>query len=166
MSGSPDAATILDVILLMGAANGAPVLATRLLAGWFDTPLDGGLRMPDGRPVFGASKTLRGLIASVAATTALAVVLGLHWSTGVGFAAASMAGDLFSSFVKRRLGLELHSQALGLDQIPEALLPMLLLRARLGLSPAEIAVALVAFVVAELTLSRLLYWLNIRDRPY
>ena len=41
-------------------------------------------------------------------------------------AAASMAGDLLASFLKRRFGLKVHAQAIGLDQIPEALLPLLL----------------------------------------
>jgi len=166
MTGPTDATAMLEVLFLLGTANGAPVLATRLLGSRFDAPLDGGLRMPDGRPVFGESKTVRGLAASVAVTSVGAALLGLGWLTGAAFAAASMGGDLASSFVKRRLGLAPHSQALGLDQVPEALTPMLLLRGRLGLSFTDIAITLGAFVVLELALSRLLYWLRIRDRPY
>jgi CDP-2,3-bis-(O-geranylgeranyl)-sn-glycerol synthase len=71
-----------------------------------------------------------------------------------------------SSFLKRRRGLELHAQAFGLDQIPEALIPLLLLRTTLGLSTMDIAVTVVAFIILELVLSRLLFMLNIRDRPY
>ncbi len=77
-----------------------------------------------------------------------------------------MAGDLFSSFVKRRLGLEPHAQAFGLDQVPEALVPLLLVRDRLGLGWLEIAALLTAFVALQVLLSRLLFMLGARDRPY
>ena len=81
-------------------------------------------------------------------------------------AGGAMSGDLFSSFVKRRLRLEPHAQAFGLDQIPEALLPLLLLPDRLDLSGLEIAALLTAFVVLQIVLSRLLFRLGIRDRPH
>jgi CDP-diglyceride synthetase len=157
---------IIRVLLLLGFANGAPVLARKLLQDRLAAPLDAGIMLPDGQPLFGASKTVRGLMASVAATTLAAVLFGLPWYTGVAFAVASLGGDLASSFLKRRLGLELHAQAFALDQIPEALFPMLLLQTTLGLSPTAIAVTVVAFIILELLLSRLLFRLNIRDRPY
>ena len=46
-----------------------------------------------------------------------AVVSGL--GIGLLVAATAMAGDLLSSFLKRRLALAPSSQAIGLDQIPE-----------------------------------------------
>jgi hypothetical protein len=161
-----DPLTILRVLLLLGTANGTPVFATKVLRDRFDAPIDAGLTLPDRRRLFGASKTARGLVVSIASTTLAAIMLGFDWSTGVRFATASMAGDLMSSFTKRRLGLALHAQAFGLDQIPEALLPLLLLRTRLNLSAADIALTVAAFVILELALSRLLFTLHIRDRPY
>ena len=62
--------------------------------------------------------------------------------------------------------MTLHAQAAGLDQVPEALLPLLLFRARLGLGATEVAVLVAAFVLLEVVLSRLLFRLRIRDRPY
>ena len=53
-----------------------------------------------------------------------------------------------------------------MDQVPEALLPLLLFKTRLGLTPLEIAVLVVAFVLLAVLLSQLLFRLNIRDRPY
>lgn len=161
-----DALPILRVLLLLGVANGMPVLARKLLRDRFGMPVDGGVTLPDGRPLFGASKTIRGLVLSVASTALAAGLIGPDAATGALLAAASMLGDLASSFVKRRLGLGPHAQAFGLDQIPEALLPMLLLPASLGLSAADIAVALAAFILLEMALSRLLFRLGIRDRPY
>jgi hypothetical protein len=37
----------------------------------------------------------------------------------------AMLGDLFSGFVKRRLGMGPSDKALGLDYVPESLLPLL-----------------------------------------
>ena len=77
-----------------------------------------------------------------------------------------MLGDLFSSFVKRRLHLPLHAQAFGLDQIPEALLPLLIVKEQFNLTSNDIAVLVIAFIVLELVLSRILFRLKIRDRPF
>jgi hypothetical protein len=155
-----------QALVLLGVANGAPVLATRLCGARFGTPLDGGLKFPDGRPLLGPSKTVRGLVLSVICTLLVAILLGFEWITGAGLAAASMLGDLLSSFVKRRIGLRMHSQAFGLDQIPESLLPLLLLQDHLGLSSGDIVLLVGMFTALELALSRLLYKMHIRDRPY
>jgi CDP-2,3-bis-(O-geranylgeranyl)-sn-glycerol synthase len=156
----------LQLLALLGVANGIPILARKLLQDRFDIPLDGGLALPDGEPLFGASKTIRGVILSVVCTTGAAALLNLDWSIGAIMAGMSMLGDLFSSFVKRRIHLQPHDQALGLDQIPEALLPLLAVKARFNLSSGDIAVLVIAFIVLELVLSRLLFRLKIRDRPY
>jgi CDP-archaeol synthase len=81
-------------------------------------------------------------------------------------AGATMAGDLFSSFVKRRLNLPPSSQALGLDQVPESLFPMLACRDALSLTIADIALGVGIFFIGELILSRLLYQVHLRDEPY
>lgn len=77
-----------------------------------------------------------------------------------------MAGDLFSSFLKRRAGIPPHGQAFLLDQVPESLFPLLVLAPTLGLTAPDIAVTVAAFVVLGIVLSRLLFRLKIRDRPY
>jgi hypothetical protein len=70
------------------------------------------------------------------------------------------------SFVKRRLGLAPSSQAVGLDQIPESLVPLLATRLLLPLTVLDVAVATTLFFVGEFVLSRLLYKWHVRDRPY
>jgi len=77
-----------------------------------------------------------------------------------------MAGDLFSSYVKRRLDLAPSSRATGLDQIPESLLPLLVCRGALVLSGLDIAICVAVFFVGEGSLSRLLYKAHIREQPY
>jgi CDP-diglyceride synthetase len=150
-----DAALLLKLLALLGIANGVPILATKLFQGRLATPIDGGLKLPDGQRLFGESKTVRGLVASVVFTTLAAPLLSLAWSLGAMLAAASMAGDLVSSFIKRRIGLKPHAPALGLDQIPEALLPLLIVGPRLGLGWVDIAILLAGFVLVGAVLSRL-----------
>jgi CDP-2,3-bis-(O-geranylgeranyl)-sn-glycerol synthase len=77
-----------------------------------------------------------------------------------------MLGDALSSFVKRRLGISSSGRATGLDQIPEALLPLLVVRATLGLSALQIAAITLAFFALEIPLARLSFWLGLRNRPY
>ena len=161
-----DPLLFLRVLVLLGVANGAPVLIRKLLKSCFAAPLDGGLQFVDGRPLFGASKTIRGVVASIVFTSLTAAVLGFDLSLGASLAALSMLGDVASSFTKRRMGFDIHAQALGLDQIPEALLPLLVLRNSIGLSWGDVAFVVLAFVLLGLLLSRVLYRLGIRERPY
>jgi CDP-2,3-bis-(O-geranylgeranyl)-sn-glycerol synthase len=166
MNGMADWMVSLHLLVLLGVANGTPIVAQKMLRDRFSTPLDGGLTLPDCEPLFGTAKTVRGVILSVVCTTGAAVLLNLHWSIGATMAGMSMLGDLFSSFVKRRLHLPPHAQAFGLDQIPEALLPLLAVKEKFELTRIDIAALVIAFVVLELVLSRILFRLKIRDRPY
>jgi CDP-diglyceride synthetase len=161
-----DYGTILRLLILLSLANGAPVIAKRIFGVRFARPLDGNLKFFDGRPLFGSSKTIRGILASIVATTAGAPLFGFDPAIGLLVGATAMAGDLFSSFVKRRLGLASSSRATGLDQIPESLFPLLACRRALELSAADIAVTTALFLVGEILISRLLFKLRIRDRPY
>jgi hypothetical protein len=68
--------------------------------------------------------------------------------------------------VKRRLNFPPSSQALGLDQVPESLFPMLACRGALSLTIQDIALGVGVFFIGELILSRLLYWVHLRDKPY
>ena len=77
-----------------------------------------------------------------------------------------MAGDLISSFIKRRMGRPPSSRALGLDQIPESLLPALACKSLLALTVADVIVVVALFSVGELILSRLLFKMHIRKEPY
>jgi CDP-diglyceride synthetase len=157
---------VLQLLVLLMLANGTPLIAKKLLGNRYSYPLDGNLRFADGRPLFGRSKTIRGVVLAVLATTAGASLIGLGWRTGILVGSFAMAGDLFSSFSKRRLNLPSSSRASGLDQVPEALLPLLVCRNLLSLAAADIAVCVVMFFVGEVLLSRLLYAIDLRDRPY
>ncbi len=159
-------ATHISILLLLLVANGAPIVAHNIFQARFLQPVDGGRLAWDGRPWFGASKTWRGLLAALVSTPLVAWLLAYPAHLGLVVALGAMCGDLFSSFIKRRLRIPASGQALGLDQIPEALLPLLLCAPLLNLHAWDFVGILIAFFVLELVLSRVLYMLHIRKRPY
>jgi CDP-diglyceride synthetase len=157
---------ILPLLMLLTLANGTPIVAKKIFGPRLARPLDAGFNFFDGRPLFGHSKTIRGILASIFITTVSAPLIGMGLTIGAIVASAAMAGDLFSSFVKRRLDFSPSSRALGLDQVPESLFPMLACRDALSLTIADIALGVGIFFVGELILSRLLYYVHLRDEPY
>jgi CDP-diglyceride synthetase len=157
---------IAQSLVLLALANGAPVIAKKVFGGSLARPLDFGATFLDGRPLFGTSKTIRGIVVSLVVTTASAPLVGLAPKIGALVAATAMAGDLLSSFVKRRLDRPPSSRALGLDQVPESLFPLLACSDALALTAVDIALGVAIFFVGELALSRLLYKAHLRDEPY
>jgi CDP-diglyceride synthetase len=157
---------VLQLLLLLALANGSPVIAKWIFGNYCSWPLDGNIKFVDGRPLFGASKTVRGILVSIITTSACAPLLGLTLKIGLLVATTAMAGDLLSSFLKRRLGLPSSSKAVGLDQIPESLFPLLACRQALSLTALDIVAGTAIFFVAEVVLSRFLFRLHVRDRPY
>jgi CDP-2,3-bis-(O-geranylgeranyl)-sn-glycerol synthase len=155
-----------QVLILLSLANGSPVIAKRIFGATYAAPVDGNARFFDGRPLVGPSKTIRGIVISLVVTTLGAIALGLQFWLGLLVASTAMAGDLFSSFLKRRLHLSASSKATGLDQVPESLFPLLACRTELSLTALDIAIACLIFFVGQVLLSRLFFWLRLRDRPY
>ena len=157
---------IFKFVLLVAIANGAPVITQKLLGRFLSYPLDMGKTFIDGRPIFGSSKTIRGIIVAVMAASACAPVLGVTWTIGSLVAVAAMVGDLISSFIKRRMGLPPSSRTLGLDQIPESLLPALACKSLLALTAADVISVVALFSTGGLILSRFLFKMRIRKEPY
>jgi CDP-2,3-bis-(O-geranylgeranyl)-sn-glycerol synthase len=164
---------VINILFLLLLANGTPVIAKKLLGSRLAYPIDAGKKFFDGLPLFGVSKTYRGIISSVIVTSAGAALIGYSIQTGILFAIASLAGDLVSSFgdlvssfIKRRLGLPPSSRALGLDQIPESTFPLLFFWQTLGLSITTATTVVIIFFAGEIILSQILFRLKIRERPY
>jgi CDP-2,3-bis-(O-geranylgeranyl)-sn-glycerol synthase len=151
-----DTRLAIELLLLLLVANGSPVLTGVLLHNRWNRPLDGGRVCRDGRRLLGATKTVRGLLASLLATLAFTVMFGFVWWYGVLFSGLAMLGDSISSYVKRRLGYPSSCARPLLDQLPESLLPLLGLQPLLGYGIAEGAVAAFAFLIADLLLSNLI----------
>ena len=157
---------IAQCLFLLTVANGAPILASRILGDTLSWPVDGGAALPDGHRLLGPTMTFRGVVAALAATSLLAPVIGVSWAIGLSIAAMSIAGDLLSSFAKRRMAMAPSSRCTGLDQIPEALIPALGAMPLLVLSVYDVALVVVLFFAGAIVLSRLLFRLKIRRRPY
>jgi CDP-diglyceride synthetase len=155
-----------SILILLTAANGAPLFAKKLFGDVFAIPLDGGALFFDRRPILGRSKTIRGAVAGMLTAALIAPFLGLSWQTGLAIGPATMAGDIVSSFAKRRLGLAPSSRAVGLDQIPESLFPALAAMPLVGLTLIDVALVTAVFTVGSLALSVVLYRLRLRDEPY
>ena len=156
----------LKLLLLLIIANGTPIVTRQIFGRRFEHPIDFGWRLKDGHPLFGLSKTFRGVISAVIMTMIGALMLNLPLKLGLLIGVWAMLGDLLSSFVKRRLGMAPSSKALGLDQIPEAFFPLVAVSTMLGLGWWQITYLTLLFMVIELSLSRVLYKFKIRKRPY
>jgi CDP-2,3-bis-(O-geranylgeranyl)-sn-glycerol synthase len=157
---------IIQAVALLVAANGAPVLANKILGKRGAWPVDNGLNLSDGHRLFGTTKTWRGLCSAVFFSTLAAILSGLEPLTGALFGALAMAGDLLASFIKRRMGRAESSRARGLDTVPESLLPVLVLKELLALSLIDIMLVVAIFFLIEELVSPVLYRLHIRKRPY
>ncbi|MDE1823462.1 MAG: CDP-2,3-bis-(O-geranylgeranyl)-sn-glycerol synthase [Candidatus Micrarchaeota archaeon] len=113
-------------------ANGAPVL----FGG--KKPLDMGMKFK-GRPILGMHKTIRGTIAGLLSGSLVGYIesfaLPYMLPVGIMLSAGAMFGDIFGSFLKRRMGIREGAKTLLLDQYP-FLIFALLFAFPLGNQPA------------------------------
>ena len=108
-----------------------PAYVANTSAGFFGggSPLDRGIRLWDGRRLFGGGKTVRGTLAGLLCGMLYQIGLnlalqrqldaGLLLAFFLSFGAVS--GDLAGSFIKRRIGIESGESAPLLDQLDFAI---------------------------------------------
>jgi len=122
-----EVAYALFFILPAYVANAIPVI----LGG--GPALDAGKKLPDGKPIFGSHKTVRGFAAGVIAGTLTGIVQDaalqygalsdfvppFQFSVWLGFliSLGALIGDLVHSFVKRRIGVAEGSPLPAADQL-------------------------------------------------
>lgn len=147
-------------------ANGAPVVTAKVLRRRWSAPVDAGLHWFDGRPLFGKSKTWRGVVSGALCCALFALATEHGFVFGLLFGLLALAGDLFSSFIKRRWELRPSARMPWLDQVPEAAIPLFYAMAK-GLVDAWEALAIVVlFTLSNMWISPLLYRLGIRRQPH
>lgn len=156
----------LDALFLILVANGAPVVLARLLGDRFAFPLDAYRCLDDGFRILGNSKTLRGLVVSVATTSLAAVLIGHSAVSGLLVGTFAMLGDLSTSFAKRRLRLAESSRAFALDTLPEAMFPTVALAISGLVTAIDVVTLSVGFVLTAAILSPVLHSLGVRRQPY
>ncbi len=157
---------LLLLLLLIIIANGAPILSQLLLKERFKLAVDFGQTLPDKNRLLGSSKTWRGLFAALLTTTIAAWLLGFPPKIGALVAVYAALGDLFSSFIKRRLSMKTSSMAPLLDQVPESLFPAFMLKEVFNLDNSAVILLVLIFIITELLLSHILYKYGIRKNPY
>jgi CDP-2,3-bis-(O-geranylgeranyl)-sn-glycerol synthase len=146
----------LRALLLIIVANSTPLVLAWLSPHSAAWPIDCGHRLSDGRPLFGPHKTWRGFIAAVLMSAAVGVAVSLGWAIGAVFGVLALSGDLLSSFLKRRLNCPSGRWVPLLDQLPEALLPLLVLRSQLSLSAGSMLATALVFTLLDMIVSKLL----------
>jgi len=154
------------LLILIIVANAGPILIKNILNKKWNQPINGSLKFVDGGPLFGKSKTWRGLAASLIITAVVALMLGYSVQIGILISLLAMTGDLFSSFVKRRFKLPPSSMAPLLDQVPESLLPAVIMMRTFELTLFSIIMLILFFMIFELIVSQILYKMNFRKHPY
>lgn len=144
-----------EALALTVLAHATPWAAGRLLGSRLAAPLDGGLRLPDGERLLGAHKTWRGVISSMLVCALATAGAGRGALLGGAFGLLAMIGDGAASLIKRRMRLAPGREIPGLDQLPEALLPLLLLATPLGITPVEALGLALVFALLDLASMRL-----------
>ena len=142
-------------LILIAVANSVPWAVGRLLGRRWSAPIDSGVALHDGERLFGSHKTWRGLICGTLAAGLAGACTGLEFTLGAGVGAISLLADALSSAVKRRLRLAPGTEVLGIDQVPEALLPMLVFGQALQIGMPEVAAVTIVFMILDLLTMRL-----------
>jgi len=157
-------------------ANAFPVIFGGGLA------IDMGKKLPDGKPIFGSHKTVRGFIAGLIAgilttigqTVALQYkpsdfVLPFQFNLLIGsmIALGALVGDLFHSFIKRRMGLVEGSPLPVADQL-DFVLGAILFSLLVSASPHLLTVALVIVITLPIHLltNFIAYMLGVKKTPW
>lgn len=126
--------------------NFLPPLANIVWGERFNKPVDCGRLFFDKHRIFGNHKTIRGVLFCLLGGTAVAPLLGVGFRVAASASLLAMAGDLLSSFIKRRLNKPCGSNIFVLDQTFEALFPLLFLGAHLQLTWTHILIILLCFI--------------------
>jgi CDP-2,3-bis-(O-geranylgeranyl)-sn-glycerol synthase len=149
-------------LALLSAANAAPVIVAQFARDRWSAPIDFGRMLPDGERLFGSHKTWRGLISGILACTVVGMLFGLPIGVSAGFAPASLLADAVSSAAKRCMHLKPGAEYVGLDQIGEALLPLVLFARPLSLELVETVAVTATFIVLDVATAQLRHrrWLR------
>lgn len=147
--------TVLQATGFILLVNLLPPMASIVSGDRLNRTLDGGKLWFDGHPVFGPHKTIRGVLVSMLGGLAASPLMGVPWWVGGTAALLAMAGDLLSSFIKRRPGIPSGREIIVLDQIFEAIFPALFLGHFLEFSWQEIILIPLLFIPLAWAGSRL-----------
>ncbi len=141
----------LKLLFLLWLINFTPPLLSLLVDKKFNLPIDLNKSLIDQKPFLGPHKTWRGFLGALFCGSTLAFLLGLPVWIGFWTAFLSMLGDLFSSFVKRRMDTPSGQNFPGLDQFFEGALPFLVLSPYFGLGFFRTGLIVTIFCIGTYT---------------
>jgi CDP-2,3-bis-(O-geranylgeranyl)-sn-glycerol synthase len=154
-------------ILPAYVANATPVA----LGG--GAPIDGGRKFMDGRPIFGPGKTVRGFLTGLFAGAVLGFLQGAavgqihaYFLRGFLLALGALVGDLFGSFIKRRVNIARGEAAPVLDQLGFVVVAMLF--ASLIFTPTWEVILAIIIITPPIHLGTnfIGFKLGLKTRPY
>jgi predicted MPP superfamily phosphohydrolase len=134
-------------LLLLLLINGTPPVLAYFFSGIFRRPVDCGIRFFDGYPFLGNHKTMGGFLAGILAGSIFGSILGFPIIISFWSGLLSMAGDSFTSFIKRRLKVKPGFNIFPLDQFFEGILPLLLIQRIYALTWSKTLVLLFLFII-------------------
>jgi CDP-2,3-bis-(O-geranylgeranyl)-sn-glycerol synthase len=161
------------------ASNAAPMI----LGG--GKPLDLGRKFVDGKRIFGDGKTIRGTAAGVAFGLLGAVIMSLifgvsnlivnflvYLTLGAASAIGAVIGDLFGSFIKRRLNLPSGFPVPLLDQFGFILFALLIVYTVnavfkiMALTPILLVIILIVTPFAHIISNAIVFWAGKKKEPW
>jgi uncharacterized protein len=154
---------VLKLVFFLLWVNGIPPIVSLFVGDRYGKAVDWGIPWFDGQPLFGSHKTIRGVAAATVLGLTVFPLLGVTWWVAGIAAFLAMTGDLLSSFIKRRSTFYSGKEIVVLDQIFEALFPLLFLNRYLLLDLKQNFLILFLFITTSYCSSRL--WLHITGRP-
>lgn len=157
-------------------ANASAMVVGMLLKS--KTPLDFGITLPDGQPLFGKGKTWKGTISGIiAGTLAAGIVFFLfpqettavsnnYIIAGFLIALGAILGDIAGSFIKRRLTIKSGSPTPILDQLDFIVGGYLLLSLIYLPSGEEFIFVCVFTVITHIATNYLAFRLKLKKVPW
>lgn len=156
---------ILTTVFFLLWCNFLPPLSNLIFGNRFNIPVDFNKKFIDKKPIFGAHKTFRGIIIAVMGGTLWFPLMKTSWQVAFFAAIISMAGDLLSSFIKRRFQMESGKSAPILDQFFEGTFPLIYFYYYLPLSLDKIIIVLMFFLPITYAGSWIWRYLVFRPSP-
>jgi len=167
---------VMVYVLPSYVANATPVVAVKIIGR--STPIDRGLHAWDGRRLFGDGKTVEGLLSGIFAGTIIGILIyylaPLNVFRGLSepllLSVGAMGGDIFGSFVKRRLGMERGKPLPILDQLGFLIFSLLFSISIYGvpewLSIDVFLILLLITFILHITTNMFAYLIKLKDKPY
>ncbi|MEM2102912.1 MAG: CDP-2,3-bis-(O-geranylgeranyl)-sn-glycerol synthase [Candidatus Bathyarchaeia archaeon] len=158
---------ILDALVFIFpayCANAVPVIFGGGL------PIDGDRLFRDGKPIFGAHKTWRGLVSGLVVGTlvgfGLSLLIGYNVLLGFAISLGALLGDLAEAFFKRRLGFAPGASFPVADQLDFVVGALVF---SLFVSPPTLLVAFIVLVITppiHLLTNLLAYVVGVKKEPW